>query len=299
MSGTHAFWFILGPVSFFATATASWSAASLNDLGLQQVVEVGQKHFRGSAGYRFEVLGRTNPFYIDGPVGKATKAPVMTNTVYAIGEAGNYPLGMGVMKHTAGVVYGRTSYLRELLEVFNHDTRTLFLDNTYLLPGNWSLGLGVRGMQLINADDGVTDYEGWSPSVSAGRLFRIGGRQHLRVRWSHRWTRSSIQGIPGTNLTEDRLDHWSTGLSLDHGWQISESWSLRSHGRVNHSRYANGANQDRNDTLLDLGSGLQWEFLKYFSTTAFVDYSNRLSSQDRSAFTNWDGGLRLHGSIRF
>ena len=36
------------------------------------------------------------------------------------------------MRHNLGIVYDRTSYLPELLEVFNHDTKTVFLDNVYL-----------------------------------------------------------------------------------------------------------------------------------------------------------------------
>ena len=243
------------------TVSPAWSAPTLDDLGLQQVVEVKEKHFGGSTGYRFEVLGRTNPFYIDGPVGKAAKAPVMTNTAYAIGEAGNYALGMGVMKHTAGLVYGRTSYLRELLEVFNHDTQTLFLENTYLHPGNWAFSVGLRSVRLVNVEDGVTDYRGWSPNFAAGRLFRPGRSQHLWVRWKHDWAFSKVQGIPGTGLTEDRLDHWSSGPCLDYAWQFSENWGLRSHGGLKFSNYSRGANQDRNDSRIDLGTSLQWTFL--------------------------------------
>ena len=36
------------------------TAATLNDLGLQQVVETKTKNFGGNFGYQFEVLGRSN-----------------------------------------------------------------------------------------------------------------------------------------------------------------------------------------------------------------------------------------------
>ncbi|MEK9984685.1 MAG: hypothetical protein VW879_08070, partial [Opitutae bacterium] len=181
MTLAHPFKLWLGLIAYFALSLNAWSAASLNDLGLQQVVEVKEKHFGGAVGYRFEVLVRSNPFYIDGPVGKATKAPVMHNTAYAIGEAGNYGLGMGIMQHSVGLVYGRTSYLRDLLKVFNHDNQTLFIDNTYLYPGNWAISVGFRNMRLVNVDDGVTDYQGWSPSLSLGRLFLFSGGHQLSM----------------------------------------------------------------------------------------------------------------------
>jgi len=299
MTLAHPFKKWLGLIAYFALNLNAWSAASLNDLGLQQVVEVKEKHFGGAVGYRFEVLVRSNPFYIDGPVGKATKAPVMHNTAYAIGEAGNYGLGMGVMQHSVGLVYGRTSYLRDLLKVFNHDNQTLFIDNTYLYPGNWSISVGFRNMRLINVDDGVTDYQGWSPSLSLDRFFLFSGGHQLSMHLRNEWKFSEIQGVPMTDLTQDRLNHWSTDFGIDHKWQLFDTFSLRSHGGVKFSKYSKGSNRDRNDTLLGIRSSLYWTPSKLLSASIFVDHTNRLSSLDRNTYTNWDGGLRLESFYSF
>ena len=289
-------------ILFYSAGVAvSHGAASLNDLGIQQVVEIKEKHFGGSAGYRFQILGRSNPFYIEGPVGDAAKAPVMLNTLYVLGEVGNYSMGPGVAKHSAGIFFSRTSYLKELLEVFNHDTQTLFLDNTFLRPGNLAFSAGIRGTRLVNADDGVTEYTGWSPNISIGKLFHPGRSQHLWVRWRNNLTYSNIQGIAGTDLSEDRLNHWSTGLGLTHGWAFARAWSMESHGGLDVSRYSKGTNQDRADTLLSLGTALRWKFWRYLSVAGFVDYTHRSSSGTTIDydFNNWDGGLRFNTGISF
>jgi hypothetical protein len=274
-------------------------AASLNDLGLQQLVEVKEKQFGVRSGYRFEILTRSNPFYLEGPVGDAANVPIMSNRLYVLGEAGNYGMGMGVMKHTAGLVYTRTKFLAELLDGFNHDTQTFFLDNTYLRTGNWALSAGIRGTRIVNTADGEKDYSGWTPNVSIGKLFQPGTRQSVWIRWRNSLTISEITGLAFGGLTDDRLNHWSSGLGLTHGWAFSKNWTLDSRGSLDLSRYSNGANQDRDDTLLNLGTAIQWDFLRYFSVSGFLDYSRRFSNLDKYSFSNLDGGVRLNADIGF
>ncbi len=278
---------------------ASLSAASLNDLGLQQVIEVKKKRFSANAGYRFEVLGRSNPFYIEGPVGDAAKVPVMSNSAFLFGEGGNYGFGSGIMKHSVGIIWRRTSYLKELLQVFDHDTQTLVIDNSYYSSSRWAWSLGARGTRLVNVNDGITDYKGWSPNFSVGKLFQPSRSQHVWVRWRSHYSLSTIQGIAGTDQTVDRLNHWNTGLSLTHAWALSDHWRLDSHGGLDASRYREGANRGRMDTMLGAGTAVSWGFLRFFSLAGFVDYSHRFSNQGHYEFSNWDGGLRFNADIGF
>ena len=118
---------------------------------------------------------------------------------------------------------------------------------------------------------------------------------HLRNEWKF----SEIQGVPMTDLTQDRLNHWSTDFGLDHKWQLFDTFSLRSHGGVKFSKYSKGSNRDRNDTLLGIRSSLYWTPLKLLSASIFVDHTNRLSNLDRNTYTNWDGGLRLESFYSF
>jgi hypothetical protein len=274
-------------------------AASLNDLGIQQLVEVQEKHFGARAGYRFEILSRSNPFYLEGPVGDAANVPIMSNRIYVLGEGGNYGIGTGVMKHTVGLVYTRTNFLSGLLDGFDHDTQTFFLDNTYLRTGNWALSAGIRGTRIVNTVDGEKDYSGWNPNVSIGKLFQLGNRQNLWVRWRNSMTFSEITGLAVSGLTDDRLNHWSSGLGLTHGWSFSRNWTLDSRGSLDLNRYSQGANQDRDDTLLSLGTAIKWDFLSYFSIAGFLDYSRRFSNLDKYSFSNWDGGVQLNADIGF
>ena len=279
-------------------------AASLNDLGLQQLVEVKEKQFGVRSGYRFEILARSNPFYLDINGGDAANVPIMSNRLYVLGEAGNYGIGMGVMKHTAGLVYTRTNFMSGLLDVFDHDTQTFFLDNTYLRTGNWALSAGIRGTRIVNTADGEKDYSGWTPNVSIGKLFQPGTRQSLWIRWRNSLTFSEITGLavdgsPFKGLTDDRLNHWSSGLGFTHGWAFAKNWTLDSRGSLDLSQYSKGANQDRNDKLLNLGTAIQWDFLRYFSMAGFLDYSRRFSNLDKYSFSNWDGGVRLNADIGF
>ena len=279
-------------------------AASLNDLGLQQLVEVKEKQFGVRSGYRFEILARSNPFYLDINGGDAANVPIMSNRLYVLGEAGNYGIGMGVMKHTAGLVYNRTNFMSGLLDVFDHDTQTFFLDNTYLRTGNWALSAGIRGTRIVNTADGEKDYSGWTPNVSIGKLFQPGTRQSLWIRWRNSLTFSEITGLavdgsPFKGLTDDRLNHWSSGLGFTHGWAFAKNWTLDSRGSLDLSQYSKGANQDRNDKLLNLGTAIQWDFLRYFSMAGFLDYSRRFSNLDKYSFSKWDGGVRLNADIGF
>jgi len=284
---------------FFGAAPSQFAAATLNDLGLQQVVETKTKNFGGNFGYQFEVLGRSNPFYIDGPVGKAAKASLITNKAFAVGQFGNYSFGTGAMRHNLGIVYDRTSYLPELLEVFNHDTKTVFLDNVYLHSLSWTFRAGLRGVLFANTNDGSTAYKGWSPYVSAGRLFRLSQRQHLLVGLRQSWTFSKTPDFSFIPDEESRLDHLSTSLSLDHSWRFSEAWTLRTRCGFKRSAYSTGSNHNRKDSLLNIGTSLDWAFSDYFSTSAFLAYSNRGSNQGKYAFRNLDGGLRFNASLGF
>ena len=85
-------------------------------------------------------------------------------------------------------------------------------------------------MRLINVDDGVTDYQGWSPGLSLGRLFLFSGGHQLSMHLRNEWKFSEIQGVPMTDLTQDRLNHWSTDFGIDHKWQLFDTFSLRSWG---------------------------------------------------------------------
>ena len=279
--------------------SADSRAATLNDLGLQQVVETKDRRYGGHIGYRFEILSRSNPFFLNDPIEDAAKAPLMLNKAFAVGEAGNYSFGMGAMKHNIGIIYNRTSYLSETLERFNHDTKTVFLDNVYLHSSNWTFRAGLRGVQFTNTNDGATAYNGWSPGISVARLFRLGIRQHLVASLRQSWTFSETPDFSLLPDEENRLDHSSTSLSLDHSWLLSENWTLRSHGGFKRSPYRKGSNQNRKDHILDIGTSLDWGFNDYFSTSAFLDYSNRVSSQDMYSFRNWDGGLRFNASVSF
>jgi hypothetical protein len=293
--------------------TPANGAASLNDLGIQQLVEVKEKHFGVRSGYRFEILARSNPFYLERPERNgedAATVPIMSNRLYVLGEAGNYGMGMGVMRHTAGLVYTRTNFLAgPPLDRFDHATQTFFLDNTYLRTGNWALGAGIRGTRIVNTADGEKDYSGRTPNVSIGKLFQPGTRQSLWVRWRSSLTFSEVYIEPNSESTdtkliktfwpEDRLNHWSSGLGLTHGWAFSKNWTLDSRGSFDLSRYSKGANEDRNDTLLVLGTAIQWDFLRYFSMAGFLDYSHRFSNLDKYSFSNWDGGVRLNADIGF
>ena len=46
-----------------------------------------------------------------------------------------------------------------------------------------------------------------------------------------------------TDLTQDRLNHWSTDFGIDHKWQLFDTFSLRSHGGVKFSKYSKGSNR--------------------------------------------------------
>jgi hypothetical protein len=275
-------------------------AASLNDLGRQQLVEVKEKHFGVRAGYRFEILARSNPFYLEDRVPDGANIPIMSNRLYLSGEAGNYGIGMGVMKHTVGIVSSRTNYLVSPVDKFDHDSHTFFFNNTYLRPGNWALGAGIRGTRIVKTAGGEKDYSGWTPNLSVAKLFELGTRQHIWVRWLNSLTFSDVFITkPSSIFPADRLNHWSSGLGLAHGWAFSSHWTLDSRGGLDLSRYSKGPNQGRIDTQLSLGTAIRRDFLRYFSMAGFLDYSHRFSSLDNYSFSNLDGGVRLNADIGF
>lgn len=276
-----------------------FSAASLQDLGLQQVVKVKNKSLGGKAGYQFRLIGRSSPFFNEQPIPDKAKSVVMMNSLYLNGYVGNHWLGAGVVRYSGGLALTRTNHMEDLIDWIDHDSQTAFLEAAYFTPGNWITRVGVRGARLITLEDNEEQFSELAPMFSIAKVYRPGKSQYLSVRWLSDYSNTDSLEIPGTAWTDDRLDHWSTGLQIQHTWLFTKKWTLESFGSFQYNDFKNGINQDREDTALSLGTALDWDFLQYFSVGGYAEYLRRNSSNDTYSFTNWDGGLRFKANIGF
>ena len=284
--------FLLGISSLSGTA-------SLQDLGLQQVVEMKQKSWGGKAGYQFRLIGRSSPFFNDEPIPDKAKSLVMMNSVFLNGQLGSHWMGTGIVKYSAGLAFTRTNHLEDLIDWIDHDSQTAFLEAAYFTPGNWITRAGIRGSRLITVEDGEEQFSEMAPMFSVAKVFRPRKNQYLSVRWLTDYSNTDSLEIAGTGWTDDRLNHWSTGLQFQHTWLFPKEWTFESYGSAQYNQYSKGINKDREDTALSIGSALDWEFFRYFSIGGYAEFLKRNSTNGTYSFSNWDGGLRFKANLVF
>jgi len=284
---------------FWLLPNLTFGAASLQDIGLQQVVEVKEKHWGAKAGYQFRIIGRTSPFFNDEPIPDKAKSAILINSAYLNGQFGNHWLGAGMMRYSAGVAVTRTNHLEDFIDWIDHDSQTAFLEASYFTSKNWVSRLGIRTSRLVTLEDDETQFSEFAPMFSIAKLYNFGSRQYLSIRWLSDYSFTDSLEVAGTDWTEDRLNHWSTGLQLQHSWIFAQNWTLESFGSLQYNNYSKGINKDRDDTAFSLGTSVDWEFLKFFNIGLYGEYLRRHSSIDTYSFNNWDGGLRFNAAIGF
>ena len=274
-------------------------AASIRDIGLQQVVEVKERHWGAKAGYQFSILGRSSPFFNDEPIPDKAKSLVMVNSAYLNTHFGNHGFGRGIMRYTAGAVFSRTNHLEEFIDWIDHDAQSAFFDASLYTPGNWIYRFGARGSRLVTLEDGETQFSEFTPMLSLTRVFYPGTKHYFSFQLSGDYALTDSLEITGTDWTADRLDHWSAGIQLNHSWMFTNSLSLNSFGGFSYNGYSKGINRDRKDTAYSASTSLQWHFLRFFSVAGYGEFLSRNSSDSTYSFDNWDGGMRFNASVGY
>lgn len=291
MKSTHALL-----ASFLAAATlanAQPAPDGQSEIGVQQAVQTDDSTYAGAAGYEFQYIGRSNPFYVDNPVGDAAKSRVMVNTFFGTVSLPEVANAGPLQNSSVGVVHQTFRYQEDLLTVFDYDVTSAYYktDIDATLRG-WKPSFTLAYSRIEIAEENLEAFDGFVPSFSLAK--KIGGYL-ATIKTAYGIT--DIKG--GAAEDADRLNAWNTGLTLHHHHAFGDRIGLASKANLTYSYYTEGTNDGRDDFLTSAGTSLYYALNKYVRADLFADYSRRTSSNDLYKFNNWDGGLRVRTMLQF
>jgi len=272
---------------------------SLQNLGLHQVVKVKEKHWGIKGGYQLKLHGRSSPLFNNEPIPDKAKSLVMANSAYLNGFVGNHWFAGGMMRYSTGLSYTRTNHLEDTIDFIDHDSQTAFLQASYFNSSNWIARFGLNTARLVTLEDNLTQFTEFSPMLSLAKVFQPNASHYLTINWNWDYSFTDSPEYPGTLWTDDRLNHWSTGLKLQHSWLFFQNFSLDSFTGVSFHDYSRGINSDRQDTAFSAGTSVEWAFLRFFTVAGYAEVLSRHSTIGTYSFTNWDGGLKFNASFGF
>lgn len=281
----------LGLVNF--TNAQQEAAAEQAEIGVQQAVESSTGP-QVSAGYEFQYIGRTNPFYIDNPVGDAAKSKVMLHTFYGAVELNDADLSKRVTRSVIGVMHQSVHYQEDELSGFDYESQSVFYKGDLQQIGDWNPSFGLGYSRIEISEVNVEAFDGVSPFLSASKNY---GDYLATVKTSYGFT--DIKG--GSSSDADRLNSWTTSARIDHLYGLNTRMGLKSALNLSYSYFNEGSNNGRGDVLFGAGTSLYYTINKYLRADLFADYTRRSSNGVTVdyGFNNWDAGLKLNAAYSF
>ena len=269
------------------------AAVGQAEIGVQQAVE-SSKGPQVSAGYEFQYIGRTNPFYIDNPVGKAAKSKVMLHTFYGAVELNDTDLTKRVTRNVIGVMHQSVRYQESALTGFDYESQSIFYKGDLQAIGDWNPSFGLGYSRIEISEVNVEAFDGVSPFLSASKNY---GDYLATVKTAYGFT--DIKG--GSSSDADRLNSWTTSARIDHLYGINTRMGLKSALNLSYSYFNEGSNSGRGDVLFGAGTSLYYTINKYLRADLFADYTRRSSNGVTVdyGFNNWDAGLKLNAAYSF
>ncbi|MBT5381077.1 MAG: hypothetical protein HOK49_03495 [Opitutae bacterium] len=269
------------------------AAAEQAEIGVQQAVESSTGP-QVSAGYEFQYIGRTNPFYLDESPTKEAQSRIMVHTFYGAVELNDINLSNRITRNVVGVMHQSVQYQESALSGFDYESQSVFYKGDLQPIGDWnpSIGLGYSRIEISEAN--LEAFDGVSPFISASKNY---GDYMATIKTSYGFT--DIKG--GSSSDADRLNSWTTSARIDHLYGLSDRMGLKSALNLAYSYYNEGSNSGRGDVLFGAGTSLYYTINKYLRADLFADYTRRSSNGVTVdyGFNNWDAGLKLNAAYSF
>ena len=267
-----------------------------SEIGLQQVIETHDRP-TVSAGYQFQYIGRTNPFFVDAPPTNAAESKVMLHTFMGSVSLNDEDSGRFLKDNKLGVIYQEVRYQEDVLESFDYDTLSAFwnaeIDRDI---GTWTPSMGVGYTRIEIVEGNIDAFDGFFPYLALTKFYPDGDNSSYIATLK---TSYGFTDVKGTNIDTDRLDSWTTRAMLGHNYLFRDDLGLRSNAYLEYSYFGNGSNSGRDDYTASAGTSLYYVINKYIVADLFAEYTQRFSSDDIFEYDNWDGGIKISSMFQF
>jgi hypothetical protein len=201
---------------------------------------------------------------------------LLVSTIEAVLAAPPITVPYGQLSSQAGFEYQWFDYgLGGPSDDFSNldfDTATVFVEEQYALPDNWSIFGNLSYTRLLNDGNGFNEfYKELVPTLSLEKSIPIRKNLQASVEYSgnYRFTDEAPfpnQGRRCNNRTDQVLDFELT-------WQVTPKIDIRPFYRFQYSYYPDFfASQTRNDFLHTLGVSADYYFNSWSSIRVFVSY---------------------------
>jgi hypothetical protein len=261
-----------------------------SEVGVQQPVESSQG-LSGAAGYEVQYLYRDNPFYLDDAPTQTARSRVMIHTFYGavtIPESTRINL---TSKNTVGVMKQLVRYQESMLENFDYETLSVFYKGELASVGDWKPSIGVAYAEVEITEANLDAFDGSFPFISASKNY---GKYVATIKTSYSFT--EVKG--GTSSDKDRLNAWTTGVTLSQHNRLNNRMGFNSNASLSYAYFNEGTNSGRDDITFEAGTSLYYNISKYLKGDLFVDYIKRGSNMNYD-YTNWDAGLKINAALAF
>jgi len=279
-----------------ATEAAPAENAGASEIGLQQVVETHDQP-TVSAGYQFQYIGRSNPFYVDAPPTDAAESKVMLHTFMGSVSLNDEDSDKFLTGNELGVMYQQVRYQEDLLESFDYNTMSIFYKADINKEiGEWTPSLGIGYTRIEIDEQSIDAFDGFFPYLSLSKIYPDGDNSNYIATLK---TSYGFTDVKGTSINTGRLDSWTTTAIIGHTYTFTDNIGLRSNCHADYSYYGTDSNSGRSDFVLGAGTSLYYLINKYIVADLFADYSRRFSNEDIYEYDNWDGGIKISSLISF
>ena len=261
-----------------------------SEVGVQQPVE-SSNGITGTAGYEVQYMYRDNPFYLDDAPTETAKSRMMVHTFFGAVSLPDSKRAPITTNNTIGVMKQLNRYQESQLEGFDYDTFSVFYKGDLDQIGSWkpSVGIAYATVDIVEAD--LNAFDGFFPYVSISKPYN-----DILATLKTSYSFTEVKG--GTATDTDRLNAWTTGLSLAHNSEINNRMGFNSKASLDYALYNEGKNSGRDDLTFGAGTSLYYIINKHLKGDLFVEYTKRGSSMNYD-YTNWDAGIKFNAALGF
>lgn len=282
--------FTLGCIFQLVSTAIAQDAQQQSEVGIQQPVE-SQIGISTSAGYEVQYLYRDNPFYLDNAPTETARSRAMIHTFYGAVKLPDSKATSVVTNNTIGVMQQLFRYQESQLEDFDYDTFSAFYKGDLAPLGTWNPSVGIAYASIEITEANLDAFDGFFPYLSFSKQYEA---ILATIKTSYAFT--DVKG--GLSTDTDRLNSWTTGISLGHTKVLNDRMGFNSKVSLDYAYFNEGSNSGRDDLTFAAGTSLYYVINKYLKSDLYVDYTKRGSNMNYD-YTNWDAGIKFNALLGF